>query len=68
MLSTGDKQFQAKCEQRMQKLLADGTTLLYVSHSPGAITRLCQKAMWLDHGHCVMQGEAKTVVDAYEKA
>ena len=66
VLSTGDKQFQVKCEKRMQELLAGGTTLLYVSHSPGAITRLCQKAMWLDHGCCVMQGDAKTVVDAYE--
>ena len=68
VLSTGDKQFQVKCEKRMQELLASGTTLLYVSHSPGAITRLCQKAMWLDHGCCMMQGEAKTVVDAYEQS
>jgi lipopolysaccharide transport system ATP-binding protein len=68
VLATGDKQFQIKCEQRMQKMLEGGTTLLYVSHSPGAITRLCQKAMWLDHGCCMMQGEANDVVEAYEKA
>jgi ABC-type polysaccharide/polyol phosphate transport system ATPase subunit len=39
VLSTGDRAFQAKCEQRMQDLLKEGTTLLFVSHSPGAIAR-----------------------------
>ncbi|MGN1367920.1 MAG: ABC transporter ATP-binding protein, partial [Aristaeellaceae bacterium] len=33
VLATGDRAFQAKCEKRMQELLQDGTTLLFVSHS-----------------------------------
>lgn len=67
VLSTGDRAFQAKCEQRMQELLKDGTTLLFVSHSPGAIRKMCNKVMWLNEGHVKMVGDMETVMDAYEK-
>lgn len=68
VLATGDRNFQAKCERRMQELLSDGeTTLLYVSHTPNAIRKMCNKAMWLDSGCIKMSGEAKEVLDAYEQ-
>lgn len=68
VLSTGDKKFQAKCESRMQDLLDGGTTLLFVSHSSDAVRRMCQKAMWLDHGEARMTGSAEEVLTAYESA
>ena len=66
VLSTGDRKFQAKCEQRMQELLDGGTTLLFVSHSAEAVLRMCDKAMWLDHGEAKMVGTAEEVMAAYE--
>ena len=66
VLATGDRIFQAKCEERMQGLLSGGTTLLYVSHSPNAIRKMCDHVMWLDHGTVKMIGDADTVCDAYE--
>lgn len=66
VLSAGDRVFQAKCEARMQELLSGGTTLLYVSHSPGAVRKLCSKAMWLHNGTARMVGSADEVVEAYE--
>lgn len=66
VLSTGDRVFQAKCEARMQELLKDGTTLLFVSHSPGAIRKMCGKALWLDSGRVKMIGEMTDVMNAYE--
>ncbi len=66
VLSTGDKKFQAKCEQRMQDLLDGGTTLLFVSHSAETVLRMCDKAMWLDHGEARMVGSAEDVMNAYE--
>ncbi len=68
VLSTGDKKFQAKCENRMQDLLDGGTTLLFVSHSADAVLRMCRKAMWLDHGEARMTGSAEEVLTAYESA
>ena len=67
VLSTGDKGFQAKCEARMQELLEGGTTLLYVSHVPGAIRKMCGKAMWLDAGQVKMAGDMEEVMAAYER-
>jgi lipopolysaccharide transport system ATP-binding protein len=66
VLSVGDSAFQKKCEKRMQNMLSGGTTLLFVSHSPGDVKNLCKKALWLHKGEQVMQGDANTVCDAYE--
>lgn len=67
VLSTGDRKFQEKCEKRMQELLAGGTTLLYVSHNPGSVLKMCDHAMWLDHGECQMIGDCKDVMAVYNK-
>ena len=67
VLSTGDRRFQQKCEQRMQELLNGGTTLLFVSHSADAVRRMCGKAMWLDHGEAKMSGSVEDVLREYEK-
>lgn len=68
VLSTGDRNFQKKCEARMQDLLDGGTTLLFVSHSADAVRRMCQKAMWLDHGEIRMTGSVDEVLYTYEHA
>ena len=41
-------------------------TLLFVSHSTGAVQKLCERALWLDHGALLMDGEAAEVAAAYE--
>lgn len=65
ILSVGDIKFKKKCTKRMKDMLANGTTLLYVSHNMSSITKLCDKAIWLDHGKQLMTGTAKEVCDAY---
>ena len=66
VLSTGDRKFQQKCEDRMQDMLDGGTTLLFVSHSADAVRKMCRKAMWLDHGEIRMTGDTEDVLAAYE--
>lgn len=65
VLSVGDYKFQAKCEHRMQEMLAQGTTLLYVSHSKEAVENICENALWLDKGRVKMSGKAKEVCAEY---
>ena len=67
ILAVGDAAFQAKCEERMNRLLSGGTTLVFVSHSAEQVTRLCKRAIWLDHGVIRMQGESAEVCEAYQK-
>lgn len=65
ILSVGDYKFRQKCEKRMKELLSGGTTLLYVSHSIEEVKRLCDHAIWIDHGEARMIGDAQTVCNAY---
>ena len=53
--------------KRMEELLSGGTTLLYVSHNIDEVKRLCDHAIWLDHGVMRMAGEVNEVCDAYMK-
>ena len=65
VLSVGDFRFQQKCEARIKNMLAAGTTLLFVSHSIGQVKDLCDKVVWLDHGHMKAFGDAETYCDQY---
>lgn len=65
VLAVGDFKFQEKCEKRMNELLSGGTTLLFVSHSTDQVKRMCNKAIWIDHGEMKMIGDAAEVCDAY---
>ncbi|MDR1828782.1 MAG: ATP-binding cassette domain-containing protein [Methylobacteriaceae bacterium] len=50
VLAVGDISFQKKCFDRIHMLRAGGTTILLVSHAPGAIWAVCNKGLVLDHG------------------
>jgi len=66
VLAVGDHAFQAKCAERVMEFKHAGKTLLCVSHASGAVEKLCERALWLDHGELVMDGPFSEVVDAYE--
>lgn len=68
VLAVGDYAFQQKCERRMNEMRADGTTLLYVSHSIESVQSVCDHALWLDKGVVRMTGEVNTVSEAYMEA
>ena len=65
ILSVGDFLFQQKCEDRMQKLMSGGTTVILVSHSIEQIERMCNKVAWLEHGRIKMNGPTEEVCAAY---
>lgn len=67
VLSVGDFKFQEKCEDRMRNMLDNGTTLLYVSHNIETVRKMCDYAVWLDHGRIRMIGEAGPICDEYMK-
>lgn len=66
VLAVGDIAFQEKCRKRMESLLQDGTTLLFVSHSSKQVKELCQNAIWLDKGCVVAQGRVGDIIQKYE--
>ncbi|MCC7009029.1 MAG: ATP-binding cassette domain-containing protein [Acidobacteria bacterium] len=65
VLAVGDARFQRKCLDKMQAVGAEGRTVLFVSHSMPAITRLCPRAILLADGRVGRDGPAADVVAHY---
>ena len=68
VLAVGDFMFQQKCMKRLEGMLADGSTLLFVSHASDTVRSLCGRAVWLDHGVKRADGPSDEVCTAYEQA
>lgn len=68
VLSVGDFHFQQKCEERIRRMKAAGTTILFVSHSIDQVQSLCSKVVWLEKGHLKMQGDAREIGDIYRQS
>lgn len=67
-LSTGDEDFRVRAEQRMQSLVNNTDILVLASHSQPLIESVCNRVIWLEHGHIRMEGEVNEVLAAYFSA
>jgi homopolymeric O-antigen transport system ATP-binding protein len=65
VLAVGDSSFQKKCIGRMDEVGREGRTVVFVSHSMTAITRLCPRAILLDRGRVIADGPAAEVTAVY---
>lgn len=65
-LATGDAEFRRKSEKRIQDLRDQAGTVFLVSHGLGVIRETCNRAIWLEKGKIVLDGDADAVVDAYQ--
>lgn len=64
-LAVGDAFFQQKCLLHMKKILAQGVSLLFVSHSTSAVREICGKSLYLNRGRPVAFGDSAQVVEQY---
>lgn len=65
VLAVGDVGFQKKCLTKMRDIGESGRTVLFVSHDMSAVSRLCKRAIWLEHGRLKGDGRAEDVVSQY---
>lgn len=65
VLAVGDYKFQEKSFARMESIIRSGATVMFVSHSVEQVKKMCNKALWLDHGEVKMFGDANEVCEAY---
>ena len=68
VLSVGDAKFRKKSYDKITSLFDNGITVLFVSHSINQVKHLCNKAIWLEKGRLIMQGDAEEVCAAYVKS
>lgn len=64
-LSVGDAYFVHKCFDRIRDYRENGTSLLFVSHDPGAVQALCDRAILIEGGQIVLDSDPKQVIDYY---
>ena len=65
VLAVGDAEFQRKCLDKMQRVVRDGRTIVFVSHNMAAVKALCERVVLLDRGRVVADDAATRVVDQY---
>jgi len=65
VLAVGDTLFQNKCMKRMKEFLAQGGTVVFVSHAMTQVEKLCEQCVWLDHGRLLFHGDTQEVVSRY---
>jgi ABC-type polysaccharide/polyol phosphate transport system ATPase subunit len=65
VFGVGDEFFMEKCVARMRRLMAQGTTTVFVSHNLEFLVEQCQRLIWLDEGRLVADGPPATVAAAY---
>ena len=65
VLAVGDAEFQQRCLGKFSDFRAEGRTVLFVSHDLGAVTRLCERAVWLDDGVVREDGPAADLTTEY---
>jgi ABC-2 type transport system ATP-binding protein len=66
VLAVGDRAFRRKCAGVMENMLADGRTLLLVSHNERDLRRLCTRGIYLSEGTVVADGPIGDVLERYE--
>lgn len=66
ILGAGDAYFAGKCLERMRGMTErSGSTVLFVSHDLESVQRLCTRAIWIERGRLIADGEPLAIVKRY---
>jgi lipopolysaccharide transport system ATP-binding protein len=67
VLAVGDEHFQKKCMDKIDELRQRGKTIVFVSHSLGAVKKICGKSLLIHGGKVAAIGETEIVINDYLK-
>jgi ABC-2 type transport system ATP-binding protein len=66
VLAVGDAEFRTKCYATIERLLAEGRTLVLVSHNEADLTRFCSRGLYFDGGRLQLDATINEALDAYK--
>lgn len=66
-LSVGDAVFRRRCLDHIGELVADGTTLIYVSHELETVEAVCRRSVWIHEGSTRLDGTTQFVLAEYRE-
>jgi ABC-type polysaccharide/polyol phosphate transport system ATPase subunit len=65
VLSVGDASFRRRAMEALRSLIAQGKTVLFISHDMWNVRRLCSEILWMDNGTLRAYGEAGAIAEQY---
>ncbi len=65
VLAVGDVGFQRKCLGKLEEIASSGRTVLFVSHNMGTVETLTQRAICLEEGRIMAEGESRSTIRRY---
>ncbi len=65
ILAVGDAKFQKKCIEKIKEFKKQGITIVFVSHNMEDVYEICDRVVWLDHGHIKEMGNTKEIGERY---
>jgi lipopolysaccharide transport system ATP-binding protein len=65
VLAVGDAGFREKATRKIEEIIEDGCTVIFVSHSMGEVERICKRAIWLDKGTMIADGPISNIAPQY---
>ena len=65
VLAVGDVEFQKKCIQKMNQIVTEGRTILFVSHNTQMLGKLCDRGILLNKGRMISDDAMDKVIDHY---
>ena len=65
VFSVGDMAFQEKARQRIHEMIAKAELIIVVSHDLESLAKVCDQAIWMDHGRVRQFGPVQDIIDAY---
>jgi lipopolysaccharide transport system ATP-binding protein len=68
VLGVGDARFMAKSQQAIREKFSSKHTVVLISHDAATIRKMCTRAVWIEKGRTLMEGEVDAVTNAYEAA
>ncbi len=67
VLAVGDERFQQKCIDRIKKFQEEGRSILLVTHNADQVRSLCDRAIVLDSGVMIADGQASEALRVFRE-
>ena len=65
VLAVGDAAFRRRALEALRRLIADGKTVLFISHDMWNVRRLCSEIVWMEEGRVRASGPAAHIAERY---
>jgi lipopolysaccharide transport system ATP-binding protein len=65
VLAVGDAAFRRRAMDALRQLIAQGRTVLFISHDMWNVRRLCSQILWMEEGRVRASGPAAEIAERY---